>query len=119
VSGGVLEVDRELLLRRVVADSRQPGRRAAAASGRVQDQIGAEGLLDANGAAPDPHPGDAVPGHGGDQPNDLAPVDELDGGQRPHPALHVTFQEGPAGLVSDESWVMALEAEPMAPRGEP
>jgi hypothetical protein len=102
----------------VAADRRQPGRCAAAAPGRVQDQVGIDGLLDANGAVRDPHPGDAVPGCGGDEPDDLAPVDELDGGQRPHPGQDVTFQEGPAGLVGDEVWGMTLEAEPMADRGK-
>jgi hypothetical protein len=78
VSGGVLHVDRELLFRgEVVAERRQPHRGAAAAPGGVEDQVGAEGLLDAVCAAQDPHPGDAVPGCGGDEPDDVAPLDDL------------------------------------------
>jgi hypothetical protein len=119
VSGGVLHLDRELLFRgEVVADRRQPGRRAAAASGGVQDQIGVEGLLDAVGATQDPHPGDAVPGYRGEEPGDVAPVDDLDRGQRPDPGAHLSFQVGPAGLAGDGSWWVALEAEPMATGGE-
>jgi hypothetical protein len=115
VSGGVLHLDRELLFGgEVVADRREPGRRAAAASGGVQDQIGVEGLLDAVGATQDPHAGDAVPGYRGDEPDDVAPVDDLDRGQRPDPGTHLTFQVGPAGLAGDGFWWVALEAEPMA-----
>ena len=112
-------MDRELVFRgEVVADRRQPGRRTAAASGGVEDQVGAEGLLDAVGAAQDPYPGDAVPGCGGDEPDDLAPVDDLDGGQGQDPGAHLTFQAGPTGLVGDDLWWVALETEPMAARGE-
>jgi hypothetical protein len=112
-------VDRELLLRgEVVAERRQPGRGATAASGGVQHQLGAEGLLDAVGAAQDPHPGDAVPGGGGDEPDDLAPVDDLDRWQRQDPGAYLTFQVGTAGLAGGGPWWVALEAEPMAARGE-
>jgi hypothetical protein len=119
VSGGVPQVDGELLLRwLVVADRRQPGRRTAAASGGVDDQVGAEGLLGAVGAAPHSHPGDAVAGCGGEEPDDVAPVDDLDRGQRPDPGAHLAFQVGPAGLVGSGPCRVAPEAERMATRGE-
>src|SRR6266542_1434102 len=119
VPGGVPQVDRELLLRRlVVADRRQPGRRTAAAPGGVENQIGAEGLLGAGRAAPDPHPGDAVSGGGGVEPDDVALVDDLDGGQRPDPGAQLTFEVGPAGLPGGGLCRVALEAERMAARRE-
>jgi hypothetical protein len=120
LSGGVPQLDREPLFRRlVVAHGRKPGRRPAAAPGRVQDQVGVDGLLGAAGVAPQyPHPGDAVSGRGGDQPEDLAPVDDLDRGQRPDPGANVTFQVGPAGLADEGVRGAALEAEKMTGRGE-
>ena len=109
---------RGLLPRRlVVADRRQPGRTAAAASGGVDDQVAAEALLDTGGIG-QPHPGDAVPGGGGGQPDDLAPVQDLDGRQCLDAGVHLIFQEGPAGLADKGLCGTAREAEAMAGRGE-
>ena len=120
VSGGVLHVDREPLLGRlVVADRRQPGRHPAAAPGGVEDQVGVHGLLGATAEAQDPHPGDAVPGRIGGQTDGLAPVDELDRRQRGDPSAEVAFQVGPAGLAADRLRGPAGEAEQVAARGEP
>jgi hypothetical protein len=120
VSGGVLQLDRELLLRRLlVADRRQPVRHAAAAPGGIQDQVGIEGLLGVGGMRQHPHPGNPVPGRRrGDQPDGLAPVQDLDSGQRLDPGANVAFQEGPAGLAHEGLCGTALEAKAMATRGK-
>jgi hypothetical protein len=78
VSSGVLQVDRELLFWRwVVADRRQPCRHPAAATGRVEHQVGVDRVLGAAGSAvDDPHPGDAVLSGVVDQTDHLAPVDD-------------------------------------------
>jgi hypothetical protein len=76
-------LDRELLLRRwFVAEGGKPGRRPAAAPGRVDHEVGLDGLLGAVGTAAtqNPHPGNPVSGRAGDQTEDLAPVEDLDRG---------------------------------------
>ena len=119
VSGGVLQLDRELLLRRpVVADRRQPGRCPAAAPGRVDDQVGVDDLLGAAGGAHSPHPGDAVPGRVGAEADDLAPIHDLDRGQRTDPGPDAAFEVGPAGLADEGLGRAAPEAERTTGRSE-
>src|SRR5215218_3946310 len=113
-------MDRDLLFRRlVVTDRRQPGRRTAAASCRVHDEVGVEGLLGAVGTEmQEPYPGDAVSSSGGDEPDDLAPVDDFDRGKRPDTRAYVAFQVRPAGLTDEGLPGAAPEAEQMTARGE-
>jgi hypothetical protein len=90
VPSGVLQLDLELLFRRlVVTDRRQPGVCAAAAPGRVHDEVGVKGLLGAVGSEmQEPYPADAVSSRGRDESDDLAPVDDLDRGQPPDPGTY-------------------------------
>jgi hypothetical protein len=122
VPGRVLEVDREpLFRRRLVAGGRQPGGRAAAAPGRVDDQVGDQDLLGrgAGVAAARPHPGDAIARRGRHQPGDVTAVDDLDRGERPDPGPHMRLQVGPAPELRHGPVRAALEAERMTTRGKP
>ncbi len=120
VLAGVAQPDREPIFRRpVVATRRQPGRRPAAAPGRVDDEVRVEGdICIPGGPALDLHPGDAVPRRRHGQSESLALVDDVNRWERADTCTQVTLQVGPAELVDQRLRGPGPQAEEVTPGRE-